>query len=105
MPAMPTNRCYFLDREDHIGAAADIEAAALSEAVAKALGMLKMPRNSIISRSGRARIASTPSPPPIKWLLGNVLAAAHAAAHVPSRAARYFVRYTFLTINSQFPIS
>jgi hypothetical protein len=42
MPAMPTYRCYFLDREDHIGAAADIEAAALSEAVAKALGILKI---------------------------------------------------------------
>ena len=38
---MPAYRCYFLDREDHIGAAADIEAAALSEALAEALGILK----------------------------------------------------------------
>jgi hypothetical protein len=42
MRAMPTYRCYFLDRKDHIGAAADIEAAALSEAVATALAMLKL---------------------------------------------------------------
>ena len=39
---MPTYRCYFLDRKDHIGAAADIEAAELSEAVATALAMLKL---------------------------------------------------------------
>ena len=39
---MHTYRCYFLDREEHFGAAVDIEAAALSEAVAKALGILKM---------------------------------------------------------------
>ncbi len=38
----------------------------------------------MISRSGRARIASTPSPPPIKWLPGNVCSGDHAAAHVPA---------------------
>ena len=81
---MPTYRCYFLDREDHIGAAADIEAAALSEAVAKAFGILKIHPHSMISRSGRARIASIPSRQPIKWLPGNVCSGDHDAAHVPA---------------------
>jgi len=81
---MPTYRCYFLDREDHIGAAADIEAAALSETVTKALGMLKIrPQfDDIEIWQGTHRLY--PEPAADKVASGNVCSGDHAAAHVPA---------------------
>jgi hypothetical protein len=38
---MPTYRCYFLDKRDHIKAAADLEADALAAVIDKALVLLK----------------------------------------------------------------
>jgi hypothetical protein len=38
---MPSYRCYFLDQQAHIQAAENIDADALSEAIDKALAMLK----------------------------------------------------------------
>ena len=36
MRTMPSYRCYFLDREDHIAVRTDIEADTLSDAIKKA---------------------------------------------------------------------
>jgi hypothetical protein len=38
---MPSYRCYFLDEQGHVRAAEDIDADALSEAIERALAMLK----------------------------------------------------------------
>ena len=43
---MPSFRCYFLDRDEHIHGSADIEADALEEAIDLALEMLKAQHSS-----------------------------------------------------------
>ena len=44
MPTMPRYRCYFLDRDGHIRERADVEAATLSIAIDRALGLLPKQR-------------------------------------------------------------
>ncbi len=46
MSVMPSYRCYFLDRDEHIHGSADIEADELEEAIDLALEMLKAQHSS-----------------------------------------------------------